>query len=57
MVIQMAFYRTCPFCGCNLDPGEQCDCMEEKEVYRKRCEEFLTVHKDGQMVLKEAVAC
>ncbi len=22
----MAFYRTCPRCGANLDPGEQCDC-------------------------------
>ncbi len=23
-------YRTCPFCGANLDPGERCDCQEEK---------------------------
>lgn len=20
------FYRQCPFCGANLDPGENCDC-------------------------------
>lgn len=25
----MAYYRTCPNCGCTLDPGETCDCMEE----------------------------
>lgn len=32
----MAYYNTCPNCGCNLDPGEKCDCKEE----RKRREEF-----------------
>ena len=25
----MPYYRTCPRCGCNLDPGERCDCMGE----------------------------
>lgn len=27
----MAYYNTCPKCGCNLDPGEKCDCGGEKE--------------------------
>lgn len=28
----MAFYRPCPHCGANLDPGERCDCrMDEKK--------------------------
>ena len=22
----MAYYRKCPHCGANLDPGEKCDC-------------------------------
>ena len=26
----MAFYRTCSRCGSNLDPGERCDCENEK---------------------------
>ncbi len=26
----MAFYRTCPYCGANLDPGEHCDCRKSK---------------------------
>lgn len=26
------YYRTCPFCGCNLDPCEKCDCGEGTEV-------------------------
>ena len=24
-------YRTCPDCGANLDPGEKCECSEQKE--------------------------
>lgn len=28
----MAYYRTCPFCGSNNDPGEICDCQDKKEV-------------------------
>ena len=26
----MSYYRTCPGCGANLDPGEVCDCQNEK---------------------------
>lgn len=22
----MNYYKTCPYCGANLDPGERCDC-------------------------------
>ena len=25
----MAYYRTCPYCGSNNDPGEACDCRAE----------------------------
>lgn len=24
-------YRTCPYCGANLDPGERCDCQTGAE--------------------------
>ena len=27
----MAYYTVCPTCGCNLDPGETCDCKREKQ--------------------------
>lgn len=27
----MAYFRECPYCGVNLDPGEICDCRQ-KEV-------------------------
>ena len=26
------YYRTCPDCGCHLDPGERCDCQIERDV-------------------------
>jgi len=28
----MSYYHTCPTCGANLDPGEEClECRENKE--------------------------
>lgn len=27
----MPYYWTCPYCGANLDPGEKCDCKDNKE--------------------------
>lgn len=35
----MAYYRTCEFCGTNLDPGERCDCREEYEDARVRLQD------------------
>lgn len=28
----MSYYRTCPRCGANLDPGEVCDCWNEEKA-------------------------
>lgn len=28
----MSFFRVCPLCGAALDPGERCDCEEEKKA-------------------------
>ena len=36
----MAYYRTCPLCGANLDRGEKCECQEEKEKKK----EFFSQH-------------
>ena len=54
----MAYFYSCPKCGCNLDPGEKCDCEREAHYYerkRKKLEELLRKHtntdeKTGQMV-------
>lgn len=26
----MPYYKPCPNCGANLDPGEKCDCQNKK---------------------------
>ena len=28
----VSYYRICPDCGVNLDPGEICDCQDKKET-------------------------
>lgn len=34
------YYRECPWCGCNLDPGEICECRDESiKRMRKRQED------------------
>ena len=32
----MAFYRICPDCGAYLDPGERCNCHEERLIEMER---------------------
>ena len=29
----MRYFRTCPYCHANLDPGERCDCREQQEEH------------------------
>lgn len=38
----MAYYNVCPNCGCNLDPGEKCDCRDKKSS--KKYEEYFEDH-------------
>lgn len=35
----MSYYRTCPRCGANLDPGETCGCGEENAAQKREREE------------------
>lgn len=42
------YYRTCPDCGSNLDPGEKCDCISQKEENRKEMEKKISADKRGQ---------
>lgn len=50
----MAYYNTCPNCGCNLDPGKKCDCENEKAKEQEKKREFFDRHlkmesKAGQL--------
>lgn len=31
----MSFYKVCPYCGANLDPGEKCDCQDKEEPVKR----------------------
>ena len=44
----MAYYNTCLTCGCNLDPGEKCDCMSTKKESEQRYDIRVTP-QTGQM--------
>lgn len=47
----MAYFRICPKCGCNLDPGEQCDCEQEKTRKINDMQNLFRTGKNGQMTL------
>lgn len=39
----MSYYKTCPLCGSNLDPGEACDCHRKAERSSRNVDNFLKV--------------
>ena len=41
-----AYYHTCPDCGCNLDPGEICDCKKEPAPPTKETPSTKEVQKE-----------
>lgn len=45
--VKIMYYRVCPHCNGNLDPGEKCDCRDEAKIYT---EQFKT-SSTGQMLL------
>lgn len=45
----MAYYNVCPRCGNNLDPGEKCTCLEEKEGQRDFFSRCLVRTGSGQL--------
>lgn len=46
--VEMAFYHTCLLCGCNLDPGERCDCRREKEQKENMLTNAIRIDARGQ---------
>lgn len=39
----MSYYRECPICGSNLDPGEQCTCVEDRRKEAERKHQILQI--------------
>ena len=48
----MSFYKTCPHCGANLDPGESCDCTISQVCAEARAvfPELFTGRTDREIV-------
>lgn len=44
------YFRICPDCGAKLDPGEHCDCLEQKYNKEKEMSDMFTTGADGQMI-------
>ena len=44
----MAYYYTCPYCGCNLDPGEDCDCEGVQRIKDMRIKQAETYRRAEQ---------
>ena len=45
----MAYYRECPDCGSNLDPGERCECVRERALFAYKMSQALETDDDGQI--------
>lgn len=45
----MAYYKLCDKCGCNLDPGERCDCEQEAQRKEQERQKMIFVGRNGQM--------
>ena len=51
----MSYFRTCPLYGNNLDPGERCDCEEEKERRERMLEKVIAQEREtGQLMFNMA---
>lgn len=46
---EIAYYRICPDCGANLDPGEVCDCKDRAEEPRKPVLRTEVEQRTGQL--------
>lgn len=33
--MRTTYFKPCPYCGANLDPGERCECQRRNEAHAK----------------------
>nr|DAY74122.1 MAG TPA: Rad50 zinc hook motif [Caudoviricetes sp.] len=48
----MGYYRTCPWCGSNLDPAERCECRQRAEEQRHKILALFEQGEDGQIAMR-----
>ena len=44
------YYRICSNCGANLDPGEHCDCEEERQRQTERIMAMVRENKESHQM-------
>lgn len=47
----MAYYRECPYCGLNIDPGERCTCRTEKREAAPRQRETASKRTIAKLII------
>ena len=47
----MAYYRSCEYCGSNLDPGERCGCQDEEKRQERIFAETVDENGNRQLML------
>ena len=47
----MAYYRSCEYCGSNLDPGERCGCQVEEKRQERIFAETVDENGNRQLML------
>lgn len=48
----MGYYRTCPWCGSNLDPAERCECRQRAEEQQHKILALFEQGEDGQIAMR-----
>ena len=46
----MAYFRTCPYCEANLDPGEVCECRGNTESEQRKERKVFTWAEIKQLI-------
>ena len=55
----MAYFKVCPYCGDNLDPGEKCECngkgryVRQAKQYKRPLGFVFVVRLNGEIELVE----
>ena len=42
------YYRPCPYCGANNDPGEHCDCRDEQPIRKEGEKSAAIIREDAR---------
>lgn len=45
----MAYFNTCAYCGATLDPGEKCECDQEREALAAKWRSMTKTESSGQI--------